>query len=102
MLQLMVPSESAHDTVAALGDIGLLQFKDLNTEKSAFQRVFASQVNGSDLALARPHASSRLRHARPCTYLLYSLSSPIQVKRCDEMARKLRFLTDQVGFCIAE
>ena len=29
-LQLMMPSESAHDTVAALGEVGLLQFKDLN------------------------------------------------------------------------
>lgn len=40
----MIPAESAHDTVAALGDIGLLQFKDLNTEKSAFQRTYANQV----------------------------------------------------------
>ena len=57
----MVPSEAAHDTVAALGEIGLLQFKDLNSDKSAFQRTYANQV-----------------------------------KRSDEMARKLRFLTDQV------
>mmetsp|Transcript_13608 Transcript_13608/g.33441 ORF Transcript_13608/g.33441 Transcript_13608/m.33441 type:complete len:845 (-) Transcript_13608:923-3457(-) len=61
LVQLMIPAESAHDTVAALGDIGLLQFKDLNTEKSAFQRTYANQV-----------------------------------KRCDEMARKLRFFTEQV------
>lgn len=40
----MIPSEAAHDTVAALGEIGLLQFKDLNTEKSAFQRTYANQV----------------------------------------------------------
>jgi len=61
LVQLMIPSEAAHDTVAALGEVGLLQFKDLNTEKSAFQRTYANQV-----------------------------------KRCDEMARKLRFLTEQV------
>lgn len=42
--QLMIPAESAHHTVAALGDVGLLQFKDLNTDKSAFQRTYASQV----------------------------------------------------------
>lgn len=42
--QMMVPSEAAHDTVAALGDLGLMQFKDLNAEKSAFQRSYASQV----------------------------------------------------------
>lgn len=58
----MIPAESAHDTIAALGDVGLLQFKDLNSDKSAFQRTYANQV-----------------------------------KRCDEMARKIRFFHEQVG-----
>lgn len=44
LVQLMIPAESAHDTIFALGDIGLLQFKDLNADKSAFQRTFAGQV----------------------------------------------------------
>jgi V-type H+-transporting ATPase subunit a len=57
----MIPAEAAHDTIASLGELGLLQFKDLNADKNAFQRTFASQI-----------------------------------KRCDEMARQLRFLTDQV------
>uniref|UniRef100_A0A7R9Z4K4 V-type proton ATPase subunit a n=1 Tax=Chlamydomonas euryale TaxID=1486919 RepID=A0A7R9Z4K4_9CHLO len=62
LVQLMVPSEAAHDTVAALGSIGMLQFRDLNPEKSAFQRTYATQV-----------------------------------KRCDEMGRKLRYLSEQVA-----
>jgi hypothetical protein len=44
VLQLMVPAESAHDTIGALGEVGLLQFKDLNADKSAFQRTYANQV----------------------------------------------------------
>jgi hypothetical protein len=40
----MIPAESAHDTIAALGEVGLLQFKDLNADKSAFQRTYANQV----------------------------------------------------------
>jgi len=40
----MIPAESAHDTIEALGDVGLLEFKDLNPDKSAFQRTYASQV----------------------------------------------------------
>jgi len=40
----MVPAESAHDTVAALGDIGALHFKDLNADKGAFQRPHAIMV----------------------------------------------------------
>ena len=60
-LQLIIPAEAAHDTIAALGETAALQFKDLNSEKSAFQRTYASQV-----------------------------------RRADEMARKLRFLTEQI------
>jgi len=60
-LQLVIPTEIAHDTISAIGDVGMLQFKDLNSDTSAFQRTFASQV-----------------------------------KRCDELARKLRFFSDQV------
>jgi V-type H+-transporting ATPase subunit a len=57
----MIPAESAHAAVSALGDLGLLQFKDLNAGRPAFQRAYASAV-----------------------------------KRCDELARKLRFFKEQV------
>lgn len=54
--------EAAHDTVEKLGYVGKVQFKDLNKDKSAFQRTYANQV-----------------------------------KRCDEMQRKLRFLLEEMG-----
>ncbi|KAI9128016.1 hypothetical protein K1719_001009 [Acacia pycnantha] len=62
LVQLIIPMESAHLTVSYLGDLGLLQFKDLNVEKSPFQRAYASQL-----------------------------------KRCGEMARKLRFFKEQMS-----
>ncbi|EFJ47655.1 hypothetical protein VOLCADRAFT_74893 [Volvox carteri f. nagariensis] len=61
LVQLMIPADAAHDTVEVLGEIGLLQFKDLNVDKSAFQRTYANQV-----------------------------------RRCDELARKLRFFREQI------
>ncbi|KAH0744698.1 hypothetical protein KY290_032691 [Solanum tuberosum] len=61
LVQLIIPLESAHRTVSYLGDLGLFQFKDLNVEKSPFQRTYATQI-----------------------------------KRCGEMARKLRFLKEQM------
>ncbi|CAM6126766.1 unnamed protein product [Calypogeia fissa] len=61
LVQLIIPSESAHDTVTYLGELGLIQFKDLNPDKSPFQRTYANQV-----------------------------------KRCGEMARKLRYFRDQI------
>ncbi|GAB4815451.1 hypothetical protein N2152v2_002497 [Parachlorella kessleri] len=61
LMQLLIPAESAHQTITALGEVGMLQFKDLNADKSAFQRTYANQI-----------------------------------KRCDDMARQLRFFTDEV------
>ncbi|XP_051144730.1 V-type proton ATPase subunit a3-like [Andrographis paniculata] len=62
LVQLILPVESAHLAVSYLGDIGLIQFKDLNAEKSPFQRTYATQI-----------------------------------KRCGEMARKLRYFRDQMS-----
>jgi len=61
LVQLFVQIEAAHDTVDELGKLGLVQFRDLNVEVSAFQRNFVNEV-----------------------------------KRCDEMERKLRFFGDQI------
>lgn len=61
LVQLIIPIESAHLTVSYLGELGLLQFKDLNAEKSPFQRTYATQI-----------------------------------KRCGEMARKLRYFREQM------
>ncbi|KAK3009734.1 hypothetical protein RJ639_013076 [Escallonia herrerae] len=61
LVQLIIPMESAHRSVSYLGELGLFQFKDLNAEKSPFQRTYAAQI-----------------------------------KRCAEMARKLRFFREQM------
>ncbi|KAM7517231.1 hypothetical protein LguiA_006814 [Lonicera macranthoides] len=61
LVQFIIPIESAHRTISYLGDLGLFQFKDLNAERSPFQRTYAAQI-----------------------------------KRCGEMARKLRFFREQM------
>ncbi|KZV26198.1 V-type proton ATPase subunit a3 [Dorcoceras hygrometricum] len=62
LVQIIIPVESANLSISYLGDVGLIQFKDLNVEKSPFQRTYATQI-----------------------------------KRCGEMARKLRFFRDQMS-----
>jgi V-type H+-transporting ATPase subunit a len=61
LVQLFVQLEAAHETVDELGQLGVIQFRDLNPNVNAFHRNFVNEV-----------------------------------KRCDEMERKLRFLEDQV------
>ncbi|TKY75208.1 V-type proton ATPase subunit a3 [Spatholobus suberectus] len=44
LVQLIIPIESAHRSISYLGDLGLFQFKDLNADKSPFQRTYATQI----------------------------------------------------------
>ncbi|CAO2817972.1 unnamed protein product [Amaranthus hypochondriacus] len=43
-VQLIIPVESAHRAISYLGELGLLQFRELNVDKSPFQRTFVNQV----------------------------------------------------------
>ncbi|KAA8549508.1 hypothetical protein F0562_001192 [Nyssa sinensis] len=43
-VQLIIPVESSHRAISYLGEFGLLQFRDLNADKSPFQRTFVNQV----------------------------------------------------------
>ncbi|EJD46160.1 V0/A0 complex, 116-kDa subunit of ATPase [Auricularia subglabra TFB-10046 SS5] len=61
LVQLLVPREVAHDTVAELAELGDVQFKDLNANVNAFQRSFVSEI-----------------------------------RRLDEMARRVRFFKSQI------
>lgn len=62
VVQLIIPAESAHSTITALGEVGLLEFRDLNEEKSAFQRSYASQVRTSAAWLCRIRIGAWLLH----------------------------------------
>ncbi|KIY48257.1 V0/A0 complex, 116-kDa subunit of ATPase [Fistulina hepatica ATCC 64428] len=48
LLQLFVPTEVAHDTVAELGELGDVQFKDLNPNVNPFQRSFVGEIRRID------------------------------------------------------
>ncbi|KAG7086482.1 hypothetical protein E1B28_002432 [Marasmius oreades] len=61
LVQLFVPTEVAHDTVAELGELGNVQFKDLNPTINPFQRSFVGEI-----------------------------------RRIDEMARRVRFFSNQI------
>ncbi|KAL0070446.1 H(+)-transporting V0 sector ATPase subunit a [Marasmius tenuissimus] len=62
LVQLFVPTEVAHDTVAELGELGNVQFKDLNPTVNPFQRSFVGEI-----------------------------------RRIDEMARRVRFFSTQIA-----
>ncbi|KAI0818687.1 H+-ATPase subunit [Irpex lacteus] len=48
LIQLIVPREVAHDTIAELGELGDVQFKDLNPDVNPFQRSFVGEIRRID------------------------------------------------------
>ncbi|PCH38594.1 ATPase V0/A0 complex subunit [Wolfiporia cocos MD-104 SS10] len=48
LVQLIVPTEVAHDTIAELGELGDVQFKDLNPDVNPFQRSFVGEIRRVD------------------------------------------------------
>ncbi|CAG9773066.1 unnamed protein product [Ceutorhynchus assimilis] len=61
LAQLFIQPEAAYFAISEMGEVGCVQFRDLNKEINAFQRKFVSEV-----------------------------------RRCDEMERKLRFIESEV------
>eukprot|EP00041_Stephanoeca_diplocostata_P039679 m.1637452 g.1637452 ORF g.1637452 m.1637452 type:complete len:867 (-) comp25829_c0_seq1:222-2822(-) len=59
--QLFLQSEAAYECVSALGELGLVQFEDLNGDTNAYQRKYVNEL-----------------------------------RRCDEMNRKLRFFEKEI------
>ncbi|EPQ32383.1 uncharacterized protein PFL1_00579 [Pseudozyma flocculosa PF-1] len=48
LIQLYIPTETAHATVQELGELGNVQFKDLNPDVSPFQRSFVTDIRRVD------------------------------------------------------
>jgi len=48
LAQFYIPSEISKQTIGALGELGLVQFRDLNKEVNAFQRTFVSDIRHYD------------------------------------------------------
>ncbi|KAI8337465.1 V-type ATPase, V0 complex, 116kDa subunit family [Chlamydoabsidia padenii] len=48
LLQIYIPMEVAQPCIAELGDLGKVQFRDLNPEVNAFQRSFVNEIRRFD------------------------------------------------------
>ncbi|XP_062376974.1 V-type proton ATPase 116 kDa subunit a 1 [Sardina pilchardus] len=91
LVQLFFQTESAHYCISELGNLGLVQFRDLNPDTSAFQRKFVNEVRKcedmerilrllqkemlkSDIAVARGSDTERV----PCPRDVFELESTFE------------------------
>ena len=82
LCQLFLQSEAAYACVSELGELGLVQFRDLNPGVNAFQRKVVLIH-----FLQNPEEISQVA-------ILFQFVN--EVRRCDEMERKLRFLEKEI------
>ena len=92
LCQLFLQSEAAYGCVSELGELGLVQFRDLNPETNAFQRKFVNEVRG---VLKRPilkclmqinfnwylHTFESCRNKLSAVELLFKLIRSVDVTR---------------------
>ncbi|KAG0139358.1 hypothetical protein CROQUDRAFT_101678 [Cronartium quercuum f. sp. fusiforme G11] len=48
LVQIYIPNDVAHPTVAELGELGRVQFKDLNSQVNPFQRAYVAEIRRLD------------------------------------------------------
>ena len=84
LIQLFVPTEVAHDAVAELGELGNVQFKDVRRLSRVFF-FFSVEEFHRVLRQLNPGVNA------------FQRSFLGEIRRIDEMARRVRFFATQIG-----
>mmetsp|Transcript_110643 Transcript_110643/g.191789 ORF Transcript_110643/g.191789 Transcript_110643/m.191789 type:complete len:866 (-) Transcript_110643:364-2961(-) len=70
LLQLHMQREAAHDTIFKLGQLGCVQFRDMNPNTSAFQRLFTGDVRRCEESERRlRYFEDQLKRAKDSTHV---------------------------------
>ena len=98
LVQVYIPTESVHETVHELGELGHVQFRDLNPDVTPFQRTFVAEIRRLDemerrLQFLQTQLEREAMPARPLERAIPFLaadegqSGPM---RLEELARRLQ------------
>ena len=103
LCQLFLQSEAAYACVAELGELGLAQFRDVSSFLTFFIYVYTHVFTSYFSSTCMPHAQSFKSKCRNHFYLqlnpdvsAFQRKFVNEVRRCDEMERKLRYLEKEI------
>lgn len=101
LTQLYISNEIGREVVSALGEIGVVQFRDLNSETSAFQRTFTKEIRRLDnIERQLRYFKSQMERAEITMRSHYEfdenmLAAP-QASEIDELAERSEMLEQRI------
>ncbi|KAJ6014679.1 V-type proton ATPase subunit a [Penicillium herquei] len=101
LTQLYIANEIGREVVSTLGELGEVEFRDLNPDTNAFQRTFTKEIRRLDnverqLRYFRSQIEKASIHMRPSTDFSDTLAAPM-ASEIDELAERSETLEQRIA-----
>ncbi|KAF2021046.1 V0/A0 complex, 116-kDa subunit of ATPase [Aaosphaeria arxii CBS 175.79] len=101
LTQLYIANEIGREVVSALGELGVMDFRDLNSETSAFQRTFTQEIRRLDnVERQLRYFHSQMDKASIPMRSIYDFNNPFispKASEIDELADKSQSLENRIS-----
>jgi V-type H+-transporting ATPase subunit a len=101
LTQLYISNEIGREVVAGLGELGVMDFRDLNSETSAFQRTFTQEIRRLDnVERQLRYFHSQMDKASISMRSIYDFNNPFtspSASEIDELADKSQSLENRIS-----
>ncbi len=100
LVQLYIPSEIGRESIAALGELGCLHFRDLNSDVSAFQRAFVKEIrrlDNTERQLRFFTSQMEKLDVQPRSIEGYTVALAPSVNEIDELAERSTTLEERLN-----
>ncbi|KAF2468636.1 V0/A0 complex, 116-kDa subunit of ATPase [Lindgomyces ingoldianus] len=101
LTQLYIANEIGREVVSALGELGVMDFRDLNSETTAFQRTFTQEIRRLDnVERQLRYFHSQMEKAAIPMRSIYDFNNPFtspSASEIDELADKSQSLENRIS-----